>query len=309
METMKLFEYNGAKVVTLENIEEYILDRDQVDNIKNHMYKWLKKGKGTLLSCKKASQYGQKKNFNYARGLWVFDIETAKRTVTDHADYYQGKFDIRAFKSDIDRGIVRRLNEKVRNKPKALPKRRVVALAKKPTVTEIVAPMECENQSMPFDEVYALIDRMAEVYQQNINELKDDIKHLVDKVDVLSEKLEEKETQAEPQVNAEPSVLILKEDSSYDEWKKIVNHALDCIIKVNPDLAKSDILHNAYDRIRTQYGVVWEQEAKEFKADYGRSPVNTRELCWWMETNKPTYKNLLIGKLNTMYSEAKRSLK
>ena len=59
--------------------------------------------------------------------------------------------------------------------------------------------------------------------------------------------------------------------------------------------------------LKRQYGTVWEQEKKEFTNDFKRGPVNTMELEWWIEKKKPSYRNLLIGKLNTIYSNEAHS--
>lgn len=283
MNKMKLYEYDGRKVITLENIEEYIINDKSKELVKNRIYMWLK-GKGTLLDVKTAKKYGQKKKFNYARGLWVFNLDDAKNIICSREDYYKGRFDVKAFKNDIEKGVIRCLGS---NKEEKV----------------IVEESPKQMQMMPFDEVYALMDRMAEIYQKSNNELKAKVEELINKVNELTENKEI----PQPAENNE-TVLILKQDATYDEWQKIINRALDLIMKEKPEWTKSDILHVAYNRLKTQYGVVWEQESKEFKEEYGRGPINTRELCWWMETTKPTYKNLLIGKLNTIYSEAKRGI-
>lgn len=91
--------------------------------------------------------------------------------------------------------------------------------------------------------------------------------------------------------------------SDYDQFKKQITHYANKVLS-NSTKYKStnDILSEAYKRLRNQYGIVWEQEKKDFYNSIGRSPVSTLELEWWIE-QKPVYKDLLIGKLETMSRE------
>ena len=103
--------------------------------------------------------------------------------------------------------------------------------------------------------------------------------------------------------------IIIKEAPSYAEWKKDVSKAVQLILGVCEKYSdENDVLHSAYDLLRTKYGIVFEQESREYRNKKGRAPFSTKELIYWMETTKETYKNLLIGILNSMYNNAKRGV-
>lgn len=98
--------------------------------------------------------------------------------------------------------------------------------------------------------------------------------------------------------------IIIKESDDYQTWKKNINKAVGMIVGLKGKYkTDNEVLHEAYNALRDQYGVVWDQSKKDFRESEGRSPANTQELIYWLERNKTTYKNLLISKLNTIYSE------
>lgn len=307
---MKLQEYNGKKVITLESICEYSLKPEFEEYCKNWFYKNLGKNNGTLLRPREAVVYGQK-NFNYARGLWIYNIDAVTNLATTSNDFLKARFDVNTFLSDIKKGDIRAVqtNTKKKNETVVVKTEPKVVPVKKPTPT--VLPIQNNFSQTMFEEVYALIDRMNEntikVLSMHNQKLQEQVETLTEKVNSLTAMIE-KTAEEKNTNNIFETPIILKENSSYEEWIKGVKKAIKLIQDIDNSKTESDLLHEAYNRIRAQYGVVWEQEAKEFKEDYGRSPVNTRELCWWMETTKSEYKYLLIGKLNTMYSETKRGL-
>lgn len=326
---MKLYEYEGAKVVTLENVEMYVTEPKLLESIKNNIPKWVGTDKYIKIPHPDSIKYGQKKYFNYARGICLFTIDDIQSIIHNHFDYFSKIFDIEAFTNDIAKGEIRAIPDEVANKnwrkekkdSKLTEKDKKVKQESVKKIVEIEPiaptkeskPIQMENtftQSMvAVDEVYAMIDRMSELYQKSNNELKDKISELLDKVETLTNDIIElKKQNPIAEKESDPSILIIKYDASYEEWKKNINRAIDIILKSKPEWNRNTVLSTAYDRLRSQYGIVWEQEAKEFREEYGRGPVNTRELCWWMESTKPNYKNLLIGKLNTIYSEVKRGL-
>ena len=100
--------------------------------------------------------------------------------------------------------------------------------------------------------------------------------------------------------------LDIEESEEYSDFKKVITNAANkCVAKHAEFKSTNDVLSCAYNALRRDYGVVWEQEKKEFYAKFNRSPVNTLELEWWIE-RRPAYKNLLIGKLNTIYSKGRK---
>lgn len=111
----------------------------------------------------------------------------------------------------------------------------------------------------------------------------------------------------------ETSINIEKNDSSlpteksdisdYEHFKKMITQYANKVLSNSSKYkTTNDVLSEAYKRLRDQYGVVWEQEKKDFYNTVGRSPISTLELEWWIE-KKPIYKELLIGKLETMSRE------
>ncbi len=95
---------------------------------------------------------------------------------------------------------------------------------------------------------------------------------------------------------------------SYTDFKRNINKAVDEIIAFHHPKYKDKnaILHEAYDRIRKEYGIVYEQEKKSFLNDMDRGPVSTLELQWYVESVNPACKNLLICKLNNIYNEVRK---
>lgn len=314
---MKVFEYNGTKVITVENINEYITNDKSRETIKNDIPSWIGTEKYFKIPHPESVKYGQKKRFNYARGINLYPIDEILRILSEKKKYLEGKFDIDALTEDLSKGEVRELNAEEANKNWRLEKKKEKAKEKTALVKikedkEVEKPKQETALPISFDDVYALIDRMNEntirVLTENNKVLSDRIDELSKKVDELTEIIKNKADEITKTESVFESPLILKENSTYEEWVRVVKRAIKLIIEKAPEKTESNILHEAYDRLRSQYGIVWEQEAKEFKEDCGRGPVNTRELCWWMENNKPSCKNLLIAKLNTMYSEVRRGV-
>ena len=52
------------------------------------------------------------------------------------------------------------------------------------------------------------------------------------------------------------------------------------------------MLSHTYKYMTKNYGVCWDQEAKDFKEANGYKPPSTTYLAYWLETSKPAYKNL-----------------
>lgn len=93
-------------------------------------------------------------------------------------------------------------------------------------------------------------------------------------------------------------------DDDFKAWKKKMSEAANKVLsKHSKYKSTNDVFHEAYKLLRKDYGVVWEQEQKEYYEQYGYSAPSTLSLQYWIETTKPEYKNLLIGKLNTLYGE------
>lgn len=93
-------------------------------------------------------------------------------------------------------------------------------------------------------------------------------------------------------------------DDDFKTWKKKMSEAANKVLaKHSKYKSTNDVFHEAYALLRKDYGVVWEQEQKDYYNIHGYSAPSTLNLQYWIETTKPEYKNLLIGKLNTLYGE------
>lgn len=103
---------------------------------------------------------------------------------------------------------------------------------------------------------------------------------------------------------AEITIEAVNED--FKNWKYNTIRFANKVLTVDRSYkTTNEVLHKAYELLRKEYGVVWEQEKKEFYNINGRTPVSTLELQYWIETTKPTYKNLLTAKLDTLYHKVK----
>ena len=103
---------------------------------------------------------------------------------------------------------------------------------------------------------------------------------------------------------AEITIEAVNED--FKNWKYNTIRFANKVLAVDKTYkTTNEVLHKAYELLRKEYGVVWEQEKKEFYNINGRTPVSTLELQYWIETTKPTYKNLLTAKLDTLCHKVK----
>lgn len=306
---MKIGTYNGQPVVSSEEFRNYLKTEKDSERLRTFLSSdyFARDIDYVHVPPKEARVYGTNKKYNYPQGLNLFLLDSLPKV--EHCDKAQ-ILDMRRMM--LDARII-----KATHNPNPVNKN---------LDTDLNLNKGNPTVQMPFDQLFAMVDTQMEkqaafikCLQESNERLVDEISRLTGAVDSLMQVLTTtsvtiKSPQSESEILNVPALsesvfdvpLIIKEDTSYEEWKKAINHALDLIIRDGNDVTRSSILHDAYDRIRAQYGIVWEQEAKEFKTEFERGPVNTKELCWWMETRKSTYKNLLIDKLNTIYSEIRR---
>lgn len=315
---MEIKSYGGVKVITCENIRLYVNENIDKKRTSDMVSNYLKESCMWAPPKLARETYGLNKSFNYSRGLNLFTTDSVVKLLEEN-EYFKARIDTKQLIHDIKNGIVRGeeyvVTKKTAHNPKIIKK---IKPENETPVSDSTTVIEkpASTGNMPIDEVYALIDRMSEIYNVRLAVTEQKLEEFKNKFDEVMKKLEELNVSpvipvqdSESKKKDELSILtpiILKEDSTYGEWVKAVKRAVGLILKLKPEWTESSVLSSAYERIRAQYGVVWEQEAKEFKNEYGRGPVNTRELCYWMETTKKNYKNLLIGKLNTIYSECRR---
>ena len=87
---------------------------------------------------------------------------------------------------------------------------------------------------------------------------------------------------------------------SYAAWKAELNRICR---RAGKDVGK--MLSLTYKYMTKNYGVVWDQEEREFKEANGYRPHSTTQLAHWMETTKPAYHNLTSACLATIVGEGK----
>jgi hypothetical protein len=90
------------------------------------------------------------------------------------------------------------------------------------------------------------------------------------------------------------------DEMSYAAWKTDINSL--CRL-YGFDVGK--MLSLTYKYMTKTYGIVWDQEAKDFFKANGHSPASTSQIAFWLESNKPAYKNLTISCLTTILKEQK----
>lgn len=177
-------------------------------------------------------------------------------------------------------------------------------------------PQTIENTTKTQNDMFMILDRFSQMHQQLLQTERENNKQLVDIIKQereankeLREMLKELihyNISTRPEPKNQPERQYLTANMGYEDWKKIINEAVDKIYEVGSYIKRGDILSEAYNKLNKQYGVVWDQAKKEFYEAEKRSPVSTMELAWWIEYNNPNYKDMLISKLNTIYNETKK---
>ena len=82
----------------------------------------------------------------------------------------------------------------------------------------------------------------------------------------------------------------LNSDPEYMEWREHVMSQC----RVSKSLV-AQTLRLAYQKMNKCYGIVWEQERKEFVEHYGSQPDNTMQIAYYLEKKNPAHKNLLAS--------------
>lgn len=82
----------------------------------------------------------------------------------------------------------------------------------------------------------------------------------------------------------------LNSDPDYVAWRE---HVMSQCSVSNSLVAST--LRLAYQKMNKCYGIVWEQERKEFVEHYGSQPDNTMQIAYYLEKKKPAHKNLLAS--------------
>lgn len=109
--------------------------------------------------------------------------------------------------------------------------------------------------------------------------------------------------------NNTSSSVFPKEFIDYDEWKKSINDALNKIMEITTPLRfknRDAILSEAYTKLKNQYGNCWKQYEIDYFNETGSKADSTLDLQYWIEVKEPAKRNLLLGKLATIYEEEKK---
>lgn len=148
-----------------------------------------------------------------------------------------------------------------------------------------------ETMTKTMDTLLAMIENQNKLISNilSLNKIPEPVKEIEDKTS-------EEPVKIEVHDNVEPT----QENVSYATWKSNIN-------KLTSNVSnRNKILRDTYIYMNKNYGICWSQERKEFYDEYGRTPQNSLELIYWMETSgKGAYKNLFESCLNTIISREK----
>lgn len=90
-------------------------------------------------------------------------------------------------------------------------------------------------------------------------------------------------------------------DYGFRQFKKQATEKANLVMSRHKEYkSTNDVFSTAYKLLRAEYGIVWEQEKKEFVEVNGYPPASTLQLCYWIEANKPQYHKLFLSKLDSL---------
>jgi hypothetical protein len=167
-----------------------------------------------------------------------------------------------------------------------------------PKAEEKMEPIKLEAQVVPQTDISKMFERVMDLQMKQLEAEREANKELREMLKTAIDALNDV---AGRDTAALSEITIEAVNDDFRQWKKNVIRLANKVISLNKEFKSTDsVLSEAYRLLRNQYGVVWEQEKKEFLEANGRSPVSTLELQYWIEATKPQNKNLLIAKLDTL---------
>ena len=92
----------------------------------------------------------------------------------------------------------------------------------------------------------------------------------------------------------------IKSESDYTKWKSELTEM--CRSKGKDE---GKMLSLVFKYMTKNYGVVWDQVKKDFKATNGYYPQSTTRMAYWLELNQPVHKNLVAACLDSVLKEEK----
>lgn len=154
--------------------------------------------------------------------------------------------------------------------------------------TELMKQMERNNE------------RLYKVTIKGFNQLADIVKEMKAERKELYKQIG-KPTKDIPVVDTESVIAEYK----LNEWKSNVYSIIDDILKESDELGTTtrDILREAYRYLTNTYGIVWEQDRKEYKEKYNigeRGNVPTIDLCY------DKYPDLLVNSLEKLLRQFRK---
>lgn len=163
---------------------------------------------------------------------------------------------------------------------------------------EKIEPIKLEAQVVPQTDISKMFERVMDLQMKHLEAEREANKELREMLKTAIDALNDV---AGRDTAALSEITIEAVNDDFRLWKQNVLRCANKVISLNKDFKSTNsVLSEAYKLLRNQYGVVWEQEKKDFLDKNGRSPVSTLELQYWIEATKPQNKNLLIAKLDTL---------
>lgn len=167
-----------------------------------------------------------------------------------------------------------------------------------PKAEEKMEPIKLEAQVVPQTDISKMFERVMDLQMKQLEAEREANKELREMLKTAIDALNDV---AGRDTAALSEITIEAVNDDFRQWKQNVLRCANKVISLNKDFKSTNsVLSEAYKLLRNQYGVVWEQEKKDFLDKNGRSPVSTLELQYWIEATKPQNKNLLIAKLDTL---------
>lgn len=167
-----------------------------------------------------------------------------------------------------------------------------------PKAEKKVEPIKLEAQVVPQTDISKMFERVMDLQMKQLEAEREANKELREMLKTAIDALNDV---AGRDTAALSEITIEAVNDDFRLWKQNVLRCANKVISLNKDFKSTNsVLSEAYKLLRNQYGIVWEQEKKDFLDKNGRSPVSTLELQYWIEATKPQNKNLLIAKLDTL---------
>lgn len=295
-------EWNGQRVVTYADVDR-VHGRPEGTCKRNFQYQKSHFVEGEdyfKLSKDEFRPFGENPNYNYPRGGYLITEKGYLLLIKSFNDdlAWEVQKQLVAAYFQITKDISEK-NEKPKRKYTKRKNEELPIIIETPTTTSIMEQPKTNDILNKFFDVQM---KQIELQNKQIQEMSKIMNSMLDylmNIPKISPMTTLNSIEKIPGINME-SVY------GYEEWKREINKAADMIVNLDSDKYKTrnNVLSDAYRLLRKEYGIVWEQEKKEFYQKMDRSPVNTLELAWYIE-QRPIYSNMLLAKLNNIYHEVK----